>query len=1259
MKGPFILLFLLFTVASYAQPGKVYTSLSEAWKDPSKVYVLALDKKGLTSIPREIFYMSHLEELYLEKNSIVKIPKDIGQLKNLKILDLDQNKIDSVPSEIGLLTELLELDLDQNDLVYLPVEIGLLKRLKNLDLHQNKLTSLPKEIGLLDSLTDLKIFNNQLENLPAEIGHLIFLTSLNLDFNRLTEIPTTIGNLQNITLLTATNNKLVSMPAEIQKCTKLKSINLSNNEITYIPSGTGNLPELELLYLNNNHIDSFPDNFGSDNKIYHFRLDHNWLTRIPEDLKLSKLRIFTISHNQLEQFPENVSGLDTLLELNISHNKITGIKPSFGSLKNLTSLNASNNSIALLPEEISSLTKLDHLDIKYNLLEKLPSSLEKLTELTGLELYSNEFKKEIKELKKLVNLSMLNISEGQLKLLPKEIENFIQLETICIYMAEDNCINSVPNGEKNAYDYIDPNLYETIEPEKIDLSKTGWMNYLVKKISTGANYEDDQYKDATAYELFRQLKYVATNEDLVKLLEYDDVAVRIYAFEILDERRYTGIFDFIKKHLNDVKEVVSQNHWNYDVSLGSYYVKAKSLTSKQRFIIDSLILFSAEFYDETKRILTTYDTITSFHDGISLLAEKNTEAVFYLAKYRRKSDIPQLQKLLYNSPYLSGITDIFPDEAFLETMEQLYVDKKYSINQIYSLLDYDTKKASGILDKMIEDELNSRTDKSILEYVMRRIANKGEPRLDSVYFNLWKGLSVYPDTLILERMYQSFPDSTIATMKRLFLKNPSTYENQKVKYCLKFLYEKDQEWAVEHYCKIILDFSKKNGRYNYGKMESNYVDFANSVSDKRFAETFLEIFNSNTESFIHPEKLTEYILKLNDAELNKQLVMTLVDNQLIHSWIADEIKGMLKKNNLLDDIISLQEKRKPSVQGSWKMETWKYGTTEKKAPNWAYLELGAIGNYLTVSCTSKTVGKYHFDSTKISFDTILGNSRNWEDHYVNINNEHYFMGSMLATSAVPAVINICRDSTFDETKTVQFLNETGKIIQGEVKYILTDTTLFLQGNGEIKLKLQYNYLTDWSKPIQPVVPYEPWVSDYVNTEHFLSNPPESIGGIPIARYLARNDIDSLSKLFIQGKYGLKKESYEDNRYLLDSIYTENPKTKAFYFYLLNRIIGLAKTDFYYYSQLRSDLSYHCSHFLLNDPCYFFQMVKSGPYAYNYMEWKKYFDRRLWYSEIETLQKNGTEYRIKTDCGKYLPEFKNIVEWMETYDDPDAPPYDGH
>lgn len=1259
MKQLLPFLFSLLTIHGYAQEEKTFYSIEQAWKNPIEVKILVLKKDGLTSIPKEVFYMTNLEELYLEKNSIVKIPKEIGQLKKLRILDLDQNKIDSVPAEIGLLTELIELDLDQNRLVYLPPEIGSLKKLTSLDLHLNDLVTLPKEIGQLVSLTDLRIYNNKLRSLPVEIGQLNSLTSLNINYNELTELPISIGNLINLTSLSVVKNNISSIPQEIKNCQKLEIIDLQDNHLKSIPEGLGNLSNLRELFLNKNEIVLFPEKFGFDNSIYHFQLDHNQISALPEDLKLPHLKTFTISFNSLEKLPENLNGLDSLIDLNISHNKITELKSNLSTLKNLISLNVSNNSIKSIPENISSLTKLKYLDLKYNQIEKLPQSIESIFSLLALELYGNLFNKEIKSLKKLINLSDLNISEEQLKYVPKEVEKFNHLDYICIEMSEGNCTQKVKNGNKHEPDY--PIADIRVPEVKLVLSKSGWINYLVDGISRGANYENDEHKDEMAYELYRQLEYAANNDDLIKLLEHEDPTVRVYAFQILDERNYDGIFEFTKKHLTDEMQEVSHNNWRYDLSLGSYYVKAKSLTTQQRFEIDSLILFSAGYYYEMERILTTYDTITTFHDGILKLAEKNKDAAYYLAKYKRKSDLPFLQDLLYkNATFMGNIPDYFPDETFLETIEKLFEDKKYCLTQVYSLINYNNLKSVEILNKMIESDFISTSKIAVnLDYVMREIENKKESNLDTLYFKLWKKQLIYPDSIILERLYKTNPDSTLLTLKKLLLKNPSTYEDEKLKYCLKFLYEKNQVWAVTHYSKVIIDFGKISGRYSYGRIERHYLDFAYSVSNKKLAETFLEIFNSAYESIIAPEKLTHYILPFKDPGLNEKLIQSLVNHPSIHAWVVDEFKESLKKYELLDDIISLQEKRKPTIYGNWKIETWKYGTSEKMAPNWAYIELGFNGNYLKVGCTTKSIGKFHYDSTLISFDTIIGSSMNWEDDYVTINNGNYLIRTQLMTSAVPNIIDICRDTAFDDNETMGFLNEIDKILQGGVKYILTDTSLYLKGNGEIKFSLKYNYLTDWKKPIEHFKNTQDWVNDYVNKEHFLTQPPTSISGIPIAKYLARNDIDSLSKLFIQGKHGLKEESYDENRYLLDSIYTKNPQTKAFYFYQLNRIIGMAKTDFHYYSQLRNDLSSACSHFFLNDPCYFFQMVKSGPYSYNYMEWKKYLQRGLWNSEIETLQKSGTEYRIKTDCEKYLPEFKSIVKWMETYYDEDAPPYDGH
>jgi hypothetical protein len=207
---------------------------------------------------------------------------------------------------------------------------------------------------------------------------------------------------------------------------------------------------------------------------------------------------------------------------------------------------------------------------------------------------------------------------------------------------------------------------------------------------------------------------------------------------------------------------------------------------------------------------------------------------------------------------------------------------------------------------------------------------------------------------------------------------------------------------------------------------------------------------------------------------------------------------------------------------------------------------------------------------------------------------------------------------------------------------------------EIRLKLQSSYYTDWKKPIQP--PYE---SDsyryepYKTTYTYLKNPPTSIGGIPIANYLKRDDIDSISKLFVQGKYGFA--DYDDNlERMLDSSITENPETQKFYFYLLNRVIGLAKSE-HYYSQVRYYLRNASDRYFLKNPCGFFEQVKSGPYAYNYFDWQKYLQYGLW----EYIRRDGLEYRIKTECPNYSREWKRIEKWMETYYDPDIPPYDGH
>ncbi|MEI6694913.1 MAG: leucine-rich repeat domain-containing protein [Bacteroidota bacterium] len=127
----------------------VFTSISEALKNPEKVYRMDLSKQKLQTLPKAIFGLYNLQELNLAKNKLVEIPPEIGNLTNLQKLNVSKNKITTLPASIGLLTNLTELVANQNDIYKLPAEIGNLINLEKLDLWSTAMDVFPQEIAML------------------------------------------------------------------------------------------------------------------------------------------------------------------------------------------------------------------------------------------------------------------------------------------------------------------------------------------------------------------------------------------------------------------------------------------------------------------------------------------------------------------------------------------------------------------------------------------------------------------------------------------------------------------------------------------------------------------------------------------------------------------------------------------------------------------------------------------------------------------------------------------------------------------------------------------------------------------------------------------------------------------------------------------------------------------------------------------------------------------------------------------------------
>jgi hypothetical protein len=213
---------------------KVYTSLTEALKNPNAVIDLNLSNQNLPEIPLEISQLTHLQKLNLSGNQIKKIPAHLSQLKSLKWLDLYNNKINEIAPEFSQLDSLFYLDLGWNKLKSVPSSIFALKNLQYLYLYANQLKTLPNEIGRLQKLESLRLGKglkfffggNNLREIPDSISQLRHLKELHLPDNPLNKLPNSFNNLRSLQWLDIEHNRFTKIPAEIFEMDSLKYLSI-------------------------------------------------------------------------------------------------------------------------------------------------------------------------------------------------------------------------------------------------------------------------------------------------------------------------------------------------------------------------------------------------------------------------------------------------------------------------------------------------------------------------------------------------------------------------------------------------------------------------------------------------------------------------------------------------------------------------------------------------------------------------------------------------------------------------------------------------------------------------------------------------------------------------------------------------------------------------------------------------------------------------------------------------------------------------
>ncbi|KOC65409.1 Leucine-rich repeat protein 1 [Habropoda laboriosa] len=155
-----------------------YPTLEGFPRTTEELYLVGLNRK---SFDRQILRLQSLRILNLSNNLISSLPKELGTLHHLQELILSKNRLDKVTKwawldQVAIRSNLKLLDISNNLLVKLPEQIGKLGGLVNFKASQNMLSYLPQSLGRLSNLKYLDVSKNTLRCMPGSMRNLHLLS---------------------------------------------------------------------------------------------------------------------------------------------------------------------------------------------------------------------------------------------------------------------------------------------------------------------------------------------------------------------------------------------------------------------------------------------------------------------------------------------------------------------------------------------------------------------------------------------------------------------------------------------------------------------------------------------------------------------------------------------------------------------------------------------------------------------------------------------------------------------------------------------------------------------------------------------------------------------------------------------------------------------------------------------------------------------------------------------------------------------------
>jgi hypothetical protein len=399
------------------------------------------------------------------------------------------------------------------------------------------------------------------------------------------------------------------------------------------------------------------------------------------------------------------------------------------------------------------------------------------------------------------------------------------------------------------------------------------------------------------------LSKVATNKELILLLNNKNATVSAYAFTELVKREYDSLYQITLNHLNDFRKLnvlmygCEFIHGNkYETTIADFFLTKTNdcLKEKDKSEIDSLLLFSDKKYKFLEYTIDDKEFEKKYHSKIKQLVVTNKYkfAPIALARYQDTMDIKLLEQKLFEDPYNTiPLIEIFPHEYFKKFISEYGKNEKKLDFMLYkSVAVFKDTFALIFLTNEFERAKDDFSGRESSRYIYEAISKYRNPIFNELFFKLWERNYLINDTLLTYLVNDNKEKSRNLAIASLHNVDKLKTHSLVINEMLYYLVENYKESARE----IIIEQLNSNESLYY------YPEFAENAKYFKEQEIIDALFSrlkiSDNAYIYYP--IVETVLLYNENDLNNKLIETIKGNIKIDGWGLEKVNDKLKEYNL-------------------------------------------------------------------------------------------------------------------------------------------------------------------------------------------------------------------------------------------------------------------------------------------------------------------------------------------------------------------------